>query len=524
MIISSNTPVQDLQMSQLKINITANYIGRAWTVIMSLAFIPLYIKFLGIEAYGLIGFWASLFALSSVLDLGLSSTINRELARYSARIESRQKMRDLLRTLEFVYWGVAVLIGVIVLSLSKFISHYWINAENLSTETVERSIALIGVVITFQWPLSFYTGGLLGLQRQVMLNAITSVLATLRGGGAVLILWLVSPTITAFFTWQIFINLSGTVIMALALWGSLPEGEREARFDKQLLYSVWHFAAGVTGASVAWVLLSQLDKILLSTLLPLNIFGYYMLAVTIASVLGNFFGPVYTAIFPRFSQLAELNDRENLTQTYHRASQLMSTAILPIASVLAIFSYEVLLLWTGDPVVAKNTHVLATLLVLGSASNGLVYLPYALQLAYGWTSLCLYFNIVTLALMLPFMFLMVNIYGAVGAAIVWVILNASYAFFYILIMHRRLLQGEQWKWYLEDVGRPLAAVLSVTGFAYWLFPSSGTSRPLTILYLVLVLSATLFAAIIAAPQMRMLLKQYSFSWMRKICYGYEKAN
>jgi len=44
-------------MSQLKLNIIANYTGKAWTALMSLAFIPLYIKFIGIEAYGLIGFF-----------------------------------------------------------------------------------------------------------------------------------------------------------------------------------------------------------------------------------------------------------------------------------------------------------------------------------------------------------------------------------------------------------------------------------------------------------------------------------
>ncbi len=496
-------------MSQLKLNIIANYAGKAWCALMSLAFIPLYIKFLGIEAYGLIGFFGSLLALFGILDLGLSSTINRELARYSACIENRLKMRDLLRTLEVIYLGIAVLIGVIVLSLSKFISHNWINAENLSVETVERSLILLGVAIAFQWPLSFYRSGLIGLQRQVMFNVLTSGLATLRGAGAVLILWLASPTIEAFFVWQIFISFSGTTMMALALWHSLPKGDRKARFDKQLLHSVWRFAAGVMGASITWVLLSQLDKILLSALLPLNIYGYYMLAITAASALANFFGPIYMALFPRFSQLVELNDREGLIRTYHRACQLVSIVILPVALVLAMFSYEIMLLWTSDSTVAQNTHVLVTLLVIGVAFNGLIHLPYALQLAYGWTSLCFYFNVVTILLLVPLLFFMVHYYQAIGAAIVWVVLNAGYVFFDIMIMHRRLLKGQQWKWYLEDVGQPLVAILVVSGFAYWLFPA-GMSPLMTLIYLATVLLATFAFAAMAAPQMRSLLKQYLF--------------
>ena len=60
-------------MTTVQKNIIANYAGSAWNVITSLAFVPLYIKFIGIEAYGLIGFFSSLQIVLSLLDLGLGS-------------------------------------------------------------------------------------------------------------------------------------------------------------------------------------------------------------------------------------------------------------------------------------------------------------------------------------------------------------------------------------------------------------------------------------------------------------------
>ena len=68
-------------MTRLQLNLVANFAGQGWTAIMVLAFVPLYLKFLGIEAYGLIGFYAMLQAAFQILDLGLSQTINREMAR-----------------------------------------------------------------------------------------------------------------------------------------------------------------------------------------------------------------------------------------------------------------------------------------------------------------------------------------------------------------------------------------------------------------------------------------------------------
>ena len=39
----------------LKRNTIANYLGTGWAALMAIAFVPLYIKYLGIEAYGIIG-------------------------------------------------------------------------------------------------------------------------------------------------------------------------------------------------------------------------------------------------------------------------------------------------------------------------------------------------------------------------------------------------------------------------------------------------------------------------------------
>ena len=67
----------------LKRNLIANYLGQGWTALMGLAFIALYIKFLGIEAYGLIGIFAVLSAWLALLDMGMTPTVSREMARYT---------------------------------------------------------------------------------------------------------------------------------------------------------------------------------------------------------------------------------------------------------------------------------------------------------------------------------------------------------------------------------------------------------------------------------------------------------
>src|SRR5207249_8225559 len=67
---------------------------------------------------------------------------------------------------------------------------------------IVSAVRLMAVGLLVQFPVAFYNGCLIGLQRQVKLSVINSVSATLRAVGAVLVLWLVSPTIQSFFAWQ----------------------------------------------------------------------------------------------------------------------------------------------------------------------------------------------------------------------------------------------------------------------------------------------------------------------------------
>ena len=107
-------------MNGLKINILANFSGQTWSALLTLALVPVYIKFLGIEAYGLIGFFAMLQGMLVVLDLGLGQTLNRELARYSALSKNASEVRNFVRTLEVGYWVIGIVIGTALLTAASF--------------------------------------------------------------------------------------------------------------------------------------------------------------------------------------------------------------------------------------------------------------------------------------------------------------------------------------------------------------------------------------------------------------------
>jgi len=210
-------------------NVIANYLGQAWVALMGLAFIPIYIRYLGIEAWGLMGLFALLQASLALLEAGVTPTLGREMARFTAGEQSPQSIRDLLRTLESAGIAMAILIAIVVWASSGWLASDWLKVDKLPLDAVQRAISIMALLVALRFVESIYKSALFGLQRQVWTHGVNAALATLRGIGAVLVLVAVSPTIEAFFLWQALISLLSVACLGIGVHRALPPAR--ARFS-----------------------------------------------------------------------------------------------------------------------------------------------------------------------------------------------------------------------------------------------------------------------------------------------------
>ena len=172
----------------VKKNTIANYAGQGWNALMAVAFIPLYIEYLGIEAYGLIGFFLLMQTLIFIFDMGISATINREMARYTSGKKTPKSIVDLLRSFELIITFVAFLLGVIIWSISDWIALYWFSTKEIPLITVVQVVKISSLVLGLRLIETVYRSAIIGLQKQVWLNQFIAVTATLRYGGVVVVL------------------------------------------------------------------------------------------------------------------------------------------------------------------------------------------------------------------------------------------------------------------------------------------------------------------------------------------------
>jgi len=444
-------------------DILANLFGKGWVALLTVLFVPFLIRYLGIEAYGLVGFFITLQAVLLLLDFGFSTTLNRSLSACSGA-EIAHDVVVLAETLERLFIGFSVLVLLVVLLAAPWLVSHWLVAGTLQPLSVKHALQLMAVAIAFQLPFMLYAGGLTGLGRQADVNILLAACATLRFGGAVLVL-LAVPTIEAFFVWQIVAVASQTLMARWFFFRLLQSRSGPSRpATAGVLKKHVGFATGVGMTAVLGVVLTQLDKFMLSKLLPLGEYGYYTLAWTLSTMLLMLAGPVVSAFFPRLA--AEVVRSEgNLETSYHAGCQLIAVAVMPAGALLLFFSTEVLELWVGQIGTLQQVSGLVVCLALGTLLNTLVQLPHALQLAYGLSYFGFYANLLSVALAVPALYYGVQQAGAQGAAWVWVGLNAAYVVVGVPLMHRWLLRGHLFRWLRSDVLLPMVTVIAVVAVA-----------------------------------------------------------
>lgn len=447
----------------MKVNLLASLFGRGWTALLGVAVAPILFKYLGAEAYGLIGLYMTAQGLFTVLDMGLSATATREFSGSFAEPTSKRAARDLLRTLEVVYITVGITIAAVAFAAPLMISG-WLNIKVLDKDIVEQALALLFLAAGAQWPFGLYAGTLMGRERQVTLNILIGVAATLRWvGGAAIVMF--GGSILGYFAWQVFIGIAQTTAGACVAWSAMPTDTNRPHFSFERLQKVSHFALGVTGITLTGVLLSQTDRIVIGTLLPLDALGYYSFAATAAAIPYLAAGPVQSVAYPMLSRLLNDDNLSEVVAVYHKFSRLMAVLLIPASLVGALFSEALVGFWTGNEELTRQTYLVAALLTVGSAINGIVYLPYSLQLAAGKTRFWLGVNLLSLILHVPILIYATSSFGVVGAALAWCCLNLGYLFVAVPFVHRSFLCGQLRGWYLTDLGWPfgVSAIVGIVG-------------------------------------------------------------
>lgn len=419
------------------VNTAANLAAKAWSILSTYIFIPQYIAHLGEEAYGLVSFFATLQSVLQLLGVSLSSTLRREFATGDDSEENLNRKYKILRSVENIYFVIAFIIVIICSTGSGFIANGWLHIENISTDTVEKVIALMGVSIGLQLVGNLWHGCILGSGNQVIANIFVIIWSVMKSVGS-LVICITTSNVEYFYMWHIFSDCLYLLIERIYIHKYL--GKQTNRWqicDFINLKSVWKYTLGLFAISIIAVINKQLDKTVISGYLSLTELGAYNLATTLGSLTLIIPNAISVAVFASFTREYTTNFHTDLNSHYRVYSLIASTISACMGAFIAVYASDLILFWSKSDNYVSLIRQAAPFVVMGSAVLGWQEVPYSMALAHGETKINNLVGIVSLPVIIVGTFFAVRNFGLMGAGVTYFTLMSIQTLVYVFIITKR---------------------------------------------------------------------------------------
>ena len=482
-------------MPSLKKNITFNYIGQFYTAFIGILILPLYLEQLGAEAFGLIGFFTLLLAWLQLLDLGLTPTLGREVARLKGDPKNHYELRTVVRSLEVVFMAVAVFVTIAIFINRNWLAVEWLTISELDADLVALCVGLMGVVVGLRWLSSLYMSGINAYEQQVWINIVGVCIVTLRFPGALAIILVSEGNLLLFFSYQFLVAGIECLIYSTKLYKIMPSTDTEVNFSANSLKRIAPFALSIGYTAGIWVFITQLDKLLLSKILPLADYGFFTLIATLTTGVMFLSYPIGRAILPRMTSLIAQNDEQEMMKIYMKGTRIVSAVVSPVVLVIAFFPQEIVYIWTGNVKASEWIEPILPLYVLGYGLLTVGAFQYYLQYAHGKLKQHVIYNTVSALISIPMIIYSAYSYGPIGVAWVWFIFRLLSLLFWAPYIHYKFAPGIHFDWIIKSVFPPivvsLVVLLVVSGIFDYHFSNN---RLLGLFYISVVTSVVMIAS------------------------------
>ncbi len=367
-VITNNIDVQYTHRFSLRKLLGNICSGGMVTLIQSIAVIvvmPIYIDRLGIQGIGILGVFILVTNLVRMFDLGLCTTISKQVAQAREHEQAHFCIPNILRTYELIF----IAIGVVTVSMIFLIAFYlpldWFSTDVYHGLLPRDILLLAGGAAIFRWLASLYQTILIGQEHIVQNSILRFVDILLYHGVGVAILLASTNGPMYFFCWIAVNSLIHLVISIFYVASKLPGSYIRAQFQIPILKESYKFAAAIAGILIISTIFLQADRFLVMLFTDLKTLGHYTLALTIStSVISLCAFPVLSATFPRFAMLVKAKDKIEITRQYYLSILLTLLLIMPALAFIFTQADRIIFLWTDD---IEATRYLAPILIFVTA-------------------------------------------------------------------------------------------------------------------------------------------------------------
>jgi len=397
-------------------NAASGYVAMAWISLLSIVTIPLYIRLLGPSEWGMVAACASLQIFSNFIDSGFSQIVPRWAAHEA---NNPERLRQYIFLFRKLYIGLGLLLFLVLQASAGYLSHHWFQVIGQGRHELELMIRIISFQFLFQFVNNLNIGLWIGLQRQVLANARTCGFGTLKHFAALIALMMWTPKGWLYALVFATVACLELGINSLTVNNILGKGCQNVISGSVALGPLLKEVSVLSSGILVGLLVSQLDRIILSHTVSLASFGIYMVVLSLALGLLSLQAPVSRAFFPIIVQDIKVHGHVKAIHMRYMARGVILTSALP-ALLACLFAPQILAVWLHNPRVELIAITPLRLMLIAVALNSLANCIYPLIIAKGQSKRILQFNLVALLLSVIVVLCLGTSWGLALGGAIWI--------------------------------------------------------------------------------------------------------
>src|ERR1700730_15903434 len=403
-----------------------NLVGTSAPMLVAFFCIPMVVKGLGTDRFGIVTLVWALIGYATLFDLGLGRALTQLVAQKLGTGEHEDVPPLLWTSLSLLLLlGVAGCI-VIILLAPWLVTRLHVPAA-LAHETL-YSIYLLG----FSLPATISTAGLRGVleayQRFDLVNALRIPMG---------IFAYASPLLVLPFSKSLVPVISVLVAGRVIFWGAhlvlcivaIPTLRRGIGFQRTVMGTLLRFGGWMTVSNIIGPLMVTMDRFIIGSFLAVDAVAFYATPYEVITKFWLIPGSLLGVMFPAFST-SFVQNRGKAATLYGLSVKYLLLTLFPLILIVVVLAQYGLNLWLGPEFAQRSTGVLQWLAV-GVFLNCLAAAPFAVLQGAGRPDLTAKLHIMELPVYSLALVSLTKFHGIEGAAIAWtgrVVIDAAVLF------------------------------------------------------------------------------------------------
>lgn len=413
----------------LKKHFASNLLGAIVPMVIALLTIPLYIKVVGVDRYGVLAIvWATL-GYFSFLDMGVGKALTQKMAKSVGDPALRSELMWTALCMVLVFGGVG---GVVLWNACYIIFDNYLNLSSEIKDELFPGVFYFSLSLPLLFLTSVLNGGLQARLKYFQVNLIQVISGALGQ---------VTPLVFALIGYQklhhlILAVILGRLISTLLLFKQcvvhIPLFYKP-KFSGVYMKEMLSYGGWVSIIGLLWPFLVTIDRFLIGSLKGPGFVSYYSVPYDLVTKYLVFVGSLSTALFPRMV----VQEKKDALIMASRTSGFVGKLGVPIIICGIFISDFLMAAWIGNDFLKESSGV-AQVLMLGVWFNSVVAPFNSRFMAQESPKKIVFLFLAEIPIYIAAIYYFVEWFGVLGAAIAWV-LRVAFDSLFLLYLNNSLI-------------------------------------------------------------------------------------